>query len=107
MSHSSISFPGWIAKDWKRERAELLKELIDECSFGRSNDNDLKTCGFQFTYALAQLRKIFSADRSAKMADENSHCILAINGLFKRNIFIRILGFQNIIHYYPAFRIYF
>lgn len=93
MSHSSISFPGRVAEDRKRERTELPKELTDKGSFRRCNDNDLKSFSFYFIYALAQLRKIFPADRSAKMADEDSHCVLAADGLFKGNVFIRVLGF--------------
>jgi hypothetical protein len=54
----------------------MLKELFNERPFGRSHNFHVKHFIFNFCYALTQLREIFSADWSAKVADKNEHRIL-------------------------------
>ncbi|SID65480.1 Uncharacterised protein [Mycobacteroides abscessus subsp. abscessus] len=77
MAHSFIRCPGWITVNRKRKRPEMLQELFNERPFGRRHNFHVKLFIFNFCYALTQLREIFPADWSAKVADKNEHRILS------------------------------
>jgi hypothetical protein len=82
MAHSFISFPGWVAENWKWEWPELVKELLDKSSLRWGDGDDLITLCFNLIDLLAQLRKISSANWSAKVTDKYQHRVLTVNGLF-------------------------